>query len=148
MVHTNMWTVYTNVCTSYMHCPSPYHRPFPSIICVSQLSGAISWTRPKRIQEENGLAGRQCGYMVCWHWFGDWVEHDSISEWDHREFAPFHSWEAKKCGRMEAISSEGTPLMTSLPPLYLISSRFQHLLKAPQIEDHWLTYWNRSSPEW
>lgn len=59
-----------------------------------------------------------------------------LSEWNHREFSPFHSWEAKKCGRMEAISFEGTPLMTSLPLLYLPSSRFQHLLKVPQTEDH------------
>lgn len=74
--------------------------------------------------------------MVCWHWFGDWVGQDGISGWDHREFSPSDSWEVRKCDRMASMSFEGTPLMTSLPPLYLTSSRFHRLLKAPQTEDH------------
>lgn len=62
-----MWTVYTNVCTSYTHRLSPYHRPFPSIICVSQLSGAIIMNKTQenpRGEWSSGAAVRVHGLLA------------------------------------------------------------------------------------
>lgn len=134
-VHTKMWTVYTNVCTSYTHCP-PHHRPFPSIIHVSQLSVAIIMNKTQENPREewsSWAAVRVHGLLALVWGLGGTRWYIRVGS---QGVLTLYSWEAKKCGRMESISFEGTPLVTSLPPLYLTSSRFHHLLKAPQTEDH------------